>query len=162
MVRIDPTTGKQVFAPIHVGNGPTGIAFGHGAAWVANSLDGTVSRIDPETNSVTALVPTGNGPDAVAVDPRGIWVSNQFDGNVVRIDPSRNQVAQRVSVGGRPLGLAMSGDAVLVAVRHSGAGHRGGTLVLRAERARRKGERTPSTPSTTRLRSTRTFCHSCG
>ena len=140
VVRIDPTTGKQVFAPIHVGNGPTGIAFGHGAAWVANSLDGTVSRIDPETNSVTAAVLTGNGPDAVAVDPRGIWVSNQFDGNVVRIDPGRNQVAQRVSVGSRVSGLAMSGDAVLVAVPHSGAGHRGGTLVLRTNGPRKKGD----------------------
>ena len=162
VVRIDPTTGKQVFAPIHVGNGPTGIAFGHGAAWVANSLDGTVSRIDPETNSVTATVPTGNGPDAVAVDPRGIWVSNQFDGNVVRIDPGRNQVAQRVSVGSRVSGLAMSGDAVLVAVPHSGAGHRGGTLVLRTNGPRKKGTPTPSTRSTTRFRGTRTFCHSCG
>jgi YVTN family beta-propeller protein len=140
VVRIDPTTGKQVFAPIRVGNGPTGITFGHGAAWVANSLDGTVSRIDPKTNSVTATVLTGNGPDAVAVDPRGIWVSNQFDGNVVRIDPSRNQVAQRVSVGSRVSGLAMSGDAVLVAVPHSGAGHRGGTLVLRTDGPRKKGD----------------------
>ncbi len=138
VVRIDPTTGKEVFAPIHVGNGPTGITFGHGAAWVANSLDGTVSRIDPETNSVTATVLTGNGPDAVAVDPRGIWVSNQFDGNVVRIDPNRNQVAQRVSVGGRVSGVAMSGDAVLVAVPHSGAGHRAGTLVLRTNGPRTK------------------------
>ena len=140
VVRIDPTTGKQVFAPIPVGNGPTGIAFGHGAAWVANSLDGTVSRIDPKTNSVTATVLTGNGPDAVAVDPRGIWVSNQFDGNVVRIDPGRNQVAQRVSVGSRVSGLATSGDAVLVAVPHSGAGHRGGTLVLRTNGPRKKGD----------------------
>ena len=134
VVRIDPTTGKQVFAPIHVGNGPTGIAFGDDAAWVANSLDGTVFRIDPETNSVTAAVATGDGPDAVAVDARGIWVSNQFEGKVVRIDPARNHVAQRVSVGGRPSGLAISGDAVLVAVRHTGAGHRGGTLVVRADR----------------------------
>ena len=140
VVRIDPTTGKQVFAPIHVGNGPTGIAFGHGAAWVANSLDGTVSRIDPETNSVTALVTTGNGPDAVAIDPRGIWVSNQYDGKVARIDPARNQVAQRVGVGGRPSGLAMSGDAVLVAVGHSGAGHRGGTLVLRTNGPGKEGD----------------------
>ncbi len=135
VVRIDPTTGKQV-ASIQVGNGPTGIAFGDGAAWVANSLDGTVSRIDRDTNSVTAAVPAGNGPDAVAVDARGVWVSNQFDGNVVRIDPGRNQVAQRVSVGSRTLGLAISGDAVLVAVRHAGAGHRGGTLVLRSDRPR--------------------------
>src|SRR5262249_11404918 len=129
----DPRTGKQVFAPIHVGKGPTGIGFGHGAAWVANSLDGTVSRIDPDTNSVTALVTTGNGPHAVAVDARGIWVSQQFDGNVVRIDPIRNEPAQPVSVGGRPSGLAMSGDNVLVAVRQPGIGHRGGTLVLRAQ-----------------------------
>ena len=130
VVRIDPKTAKQV-ASIQVGNGPTGIAIGDGAAWVANSLDGTVYRIDPDTNSVTAAVTTGNGPDAVAVDARGVWVSNQFDGNVVRIDPGRNQVAQRVSVGSRTLGLAISGDVVLVAVRHSNAGHRGGTLVLR-------------------------------
>ena len=93
-----------------------------------------------ETNSVTAAVPTGNGPDGVAIDPRGIWVSNQFDGKVVRIDPGRNQVAQRVSVGSRPSGLAMSGDAVLVAVRHSGAGHRGGTLVLRTNLSKEKGD----------------------
>jgi peptide/nickel transport system substrate-binding protein len=139
VVRIDPATGKQVSAPIHVGNGPTGITFGHGAAWVANSLDGTVSRIDPDTNSVIATVLTGNGPDAVAVDPRGVWVSNQFEGDVVRIDPGRNQVAQRVSVGSRVSGLAMSGSAVLVAVPHSGAGHRGGTLVLRTDGPTSKG-----------------------
>jgi YVTN family beta-propeller protein len=136
VVRIDPTTGKQV-AAIQVGNGPTGIAFGEGAAWVANSLDGTVSRIAPDTNSVTAAVPTGNGPQAVAVDARGIWVSNQFGDDVVRIDPGRNQVAQRVSVGNRPSGLAMAGGAVLVPVRQSGAGHRGGTLVLRADRLKK-------------------------
>jgi YVTN family beta-propeller protein len=134
VVRIDPTTARQIFAPIHVGNGPTGIAFGDGAVWVANSLDGTVYRIDPDTNSVTAAVTTGDGPDAVAVDARGVWVSNRFDSTIVRIDPGRNVVAKRVSVGSRPLGLATSGDAVLVAVSSSGAGHRGGTLVLRADR----------------------------
>ena len=133
VVRLDPTTGKQVFA-IQVGNGPTGIAFGDGAAWVANSLDGTVYRIDPDTNSVAALVATGDGPDAVAVDARGVWVSNQFGGDVVRVDPRTNQVAKRVSMGSRPLGLAVTGDAVLVAVHDSGAGHRGGTLVLRSDR----------------------------
>jgi len=133
VVRIDPRSGKQVFAPIHVVNGPTGIAFGDGAAWVANSLDGTVYRIAPSTNSVTAAVTTRDGPDAVSVDARGVWVSNQFGGDLVRVDPRKNEVTERVSVGSRPLGLAMSGDAVLVAVRHSDAGHRGGTLVVRAD-----------------------------
>jgi YVTN family beta-propeller protein len=79
---------------------------------VANSLDGTVSRIDPGTNSATALVPTGDGPDAVAVGARGVWVCNQFGADVVRVDPRTNQVTKRVSVRSPPLGLATSGDAV--------------------------------------------------
>src|SRR5207253_2407188 len=57
---------------------------------------------------------------------------------VVRIDPGATHVVQRVSLGS-PSGLALSGDAVLVAVRHSGAGHRGRTLVLRADRPKHGG-----------------------
>jgi YVTN family beta-propeller protein len=136
VVRIDPTTRKQVFA-IHVGNGPTGIAFGDGAAWVANSLDGTVSRIDPETNSQSAVISVGNGPTGVAVDSRGVWVSNQFGGTLVRIDPRTNRPGRPIGVGNRPQGMAVVGGNVLVTLRESDAGHRGGTLVLRADRPKR-------------------------
>ena len=135
VVRIDPTTGKQVFA-IQVGNGPTGIAFGDGAAWVTNSLDGTVSRIDPETNSQAAVIPVGNGPTGVAVDSRGVWVSNEFGGTLVRIDPRTNRPGRPVSVGSRPQGMTVTGGNLLVTLGESGAGHRGGTLVLRADRTR--------------------------
>jgi YVTN family beta-propeller protein len=133
VARIDPTTGKVV-QTIAVGNGPTGLAFGNGAAWVANSLDGTVTRIDPETNSVAATIPTGNGPTAIAVGVRGVWVSNQFDGTLVRIDPRTNQV-RRIVVGNRPQGVAVFGSDLLVSVRQSGAGHRGGTLTFRMNRS---------------------------
>jgi YVTN family beta-propeller protein len=34
---------------------------------VANSLDGTVSRIDPERVSVAATIPVGSGPSALAI-----------------------------------------------------------------------------------------------
>ena len=74
-----------------MGGGPTGIVFGAGSVWVTNSLDGTVSRIDPGTNSVVATIPTGNGPAALDADDSGVWVSNQFDGTVVRIDPTTNR-----------------------------------------------------------------------
>lgn len=130
VVRIDPATGKQV-AAIQVGNGPAGIAYGGRAAWVANSLDGTVSRIDADTNTVRATVPTGNGPAGVVVGPHGVWVSDQFDGTLVRIDPRTNQVAQRLNLGHPPQALAVSASNVLVTVRQSGAGHRGGTLRVR-------------------------------
>ena len=116
---------------ISVGSGPTGIDFGAGSVWVANSLDGTVSRIDTETNSVTATIPTGNGPTALDADERGVWVSNQFDGTIVRIDPTTNQVTRRITVGNRPQGVAVADGTVLVGVRESDAAHRGGTLTVR-------------------------------
>ncbi len=131
--RIDPRTG-DVEQTIHVGNGPAGLALGSGTVWVANSLDGTVSRIDATTNSIAATIPVGNGPTAVAVDASGVWVSNAFDGSLVRIDPRTNQAAPRISVGNRPQGVAIMGGEVLVTVRQSDAGHRGGTLTMRMNR----------------------------
>jgi YVTN family beta-propeller protein len=133
VARIDPKSGR-VIQPIAVGNGPAGIAFGSGAAWVANGLDGTVSRIDPATNSVAATIPVGDGPAAVAVDAHGVWVSDQFDGKLARIDPRTNQVVERLSVGNRPQGVAVSRGDLLVSLRQSGAGHRGGTLTMRMNR----------------------------
>ena len=55
VVRIDPQA-DQVVATINVGSGPTAIAVGFGSVWVTNSLDGTVSRIDPATSAVQATI----------------------------------------------------------------------------------------------------------
>ena len=132
-MRIDPRSGKSV-GSIAVGNGPAGIAFGSGAAWVANSLDGTVSRIDPTTNSVTASTSTGNHPIGVAVGAGGVWVTNELAGTLVQIDPRTTQVVRRIDVGNRPLGVAISGGKVLVSVREAGVGHRGGTLTVQMNR----------------------------
>jgi peptide/nickel transport system substrate-binding protein len=132
VVRIDPAS-SEVVAALQVGNGPSGIAFGDGAAWVANSLDGTVSRIDPATNSIASVIPVGNGPTGIAVDSHGVWVSNQFGGNLARIDTRTNQSSRSISVGNRPQGITAAGGNVLVALRASGAGHRGGTLTLRSD-----------------------------
>jgi YVTN family beta-propeller protein len=57
-----------------VGNGPSGIAFGADQVWVANSQDGTVSTIDPQTNEVGTRR-LGFRPTAVAVEERAVWVA---------------------------------------------------------------------------------------
>ncbi len=51
------------------------VAVGAGAVWVANSADGTVSRIDPATNTVTATITLGGEPVAVAVSGTTVWVA---------------------------------------------------------------------------------------
>ena len=54
---------------------------------------------------------------------------------MVRIDPSTNRPGKPIRVGDRPQGVASSHGKLLVAVRQSGAQHRGGTLVLRERRS---------------------------
>jgi peptide/nickel transport system substrate-binding protein len=129
IVRIDSRRGSVVDR-MNVGNGPTGVTFGDGALWVANSLDGTISRIDPRTNTVTATIAVGEGPNGIAVGPGVVWVSGEFSETIARIDPAENQVVERISISNRPKGLALAGNRVWFAVQASGAGHRGGRLVV--------------------------------
>jgi len=64
-----------------------GVAVTPNAVWVANGLDGTVSRIDPESNVVSQTITVGNGPNGAASDENGVWVTNSADGTVTRINP---------------------------------------------------------------------------
>jgi YVTN family beta-propeller protein len=48
---------------------------GGGAVWVANSGDGTVSRIDPETNAVVATITIGGTPVGIAFGGETVWVA---------------------------------------------------------------------------------------
>jgi YVTN family beta-propeller protein len=60
---------------ISVGVDPVALAVGPDAIWVANSGDGTVSRIDPGTNSVTGTIRIGHRPLGVAVGDGLVWAS---------------------------------------------------------------------------------------
>jgi peptide/nickel transport system substrate-binding protein len=98
-----------------VGNGPTGIALGDGAVWVANSLDNSVSRIDPNRGVVVATIPVGGTPSGVAVGLGAVWVSNAGDGTVSRISPSSKAVIRSIPVGNGPGAIAVGAGAVWVA-----------------------------------------------
>ncbi len=57
--RIEPGP-SPITRTIDVGVGVTFLAFGAGAVWAANYIDGTVARIDARTNDVEAT-PVGGG-----------------------------------------------------------------------------------------------------
>jgi YVTN family beta-propeller protein len=42
---------------------------------VANESEGTVSRIDPATNTVIATIPIGGAPQGIAVSGTTVWVA---------------------------------------------------------------------------------------
>ena len=62
---------------IPVGKAPTGVAVRPGSVWVANSGDGTVSRIDPEINEVTKTIEVGESPQSIIAANGRIWVTVQ-------------------------------------------------------------------------------------
>ena len=74
VVRFDSETARKV-AEIPVGRGATAVAVGLGNVWVANSVDHTISRIDPRTNAVVETIDVGARPEDVTVDDDAVWVA---------------------------------------------------------------------------------------
>ncbi len=69
--RFDTATG--IARTFDVGQGVDSVAFGAGAAWAANSLHGTVTRLD--AGGVTATIDVGGTPRALAAGAGRVWVA---------------------------------------------------------------------------------------
>jgi YVTN family beta-propeller protein len=116
LFRVNPVT-HAVVDHVPVGSYPSAVTVSQtGDLWVANSGDGTVSRVSPATDGVVgAPIPVGNLPVAIASGPSGVWVANQGDDTVMRINPLTGAVSRPVGVGGLPDGIAVGPNAVWVA-----------------------------------------------
>jgi virginiamycin B lyase len=60
---------------VPLGRGTAGVAVGFGDVWVASSIDGTVTRIDPQTGEVVATIEVDGEPEDVGVGAGGVWVT---------------------------------------------------------------------------------------
>ena len=114
VVRVDSS---GAITQIPVGRGPSAIAVGKRAVWVANALDGTVKSIDPATSAVITTIAVGSSPTAIAIDGDSVWVANGGDGTLVRVDEQTNRVTAKVEVGGSPQALAVGGGKVWASVQ---------------------------------------------
>lgn len=111
--RIEPSTGKVTTFP--VGAAGRGIAVGGGSAWISDSAQNRLVRVDVGTNDVTQVIGVGSGPSAVALSGSSVWVANTLDGTVSQVDAATNQVRATIPVGVNPGAIAASADAVWVA-----------------------------------------------
>ena len=129
LMGVSPAT-NSVLRSVDVGAGAGALAAGEGAVWVANPLNGTVTRVDPERGVVTATVPVGreDEPVGLAAGDGAVWVANRQARTLARIDPERAVVTERLRLGNEPRAVALVGERVWAAVAATGAGHRGGTL----------------------------------
>lgn len=105
VLRIDPVSGRVLATITGPEYGGTGIAVGAGAVWVAATYGGSLARIDPATNSITAMVPVGSYPLAVAAGYGSVWVRNEDSSSISRVDPASDQVVETID------GLFSPGEA---------------------------------------------------
>src|SRR4029453_6874505 len=112
--RVDPTS-ATLEAPISTpGGGPGALTGADGSVWVANTLSGTVARIDPVTELVIRSVPTSGAPTDIATGEGAVWVLNGLAGTVDAIDPRTNQIVANVVVPPGSGGVAVGAGFVWV------------------------------------------------
>jgi streptogramin lyase/predicted Ser/Thr protein kinase len=99
-----------------VGDSPTGVALVDGSAWVANTGDETVTRLDARTGRRQAPpIPVGEDPRAVAASAGAVWVGNFGDGTVSRVDTRTNRAAPPIPVGAAPTDIVVGPGRIWVA-----------------------------------------------
>jgi YVTN family beta-propeller protein len=99
--------GGPVQAAIRVGTAPSWVLVAEGSVWVANSEDGTVSRIDPATNRVTATIQVGGHLGRLTADSGAVWVftTEGLAAFLRRIDPASNRVAETLPLPRLPVAV---------------------------------------------------------
>jgi DNA-binding beta-propeller fold protein YncE len=85
---------------------PLPVAVSNGAVWVRNEGIGTLSKIDPATNTVASTLDVNtfngrSGQDAIAVVSSGMWLAGI---SLQEIDPRTNRVARTIDQAGVTLG----------------------------------------------------------
>lgn len=112
VVRIDPLTNRiattiPLGSPTQVSTGPLGLVVTSDATWVANTWgtteapNGSVVRIDPQTNRIVARIalgsaPSDSGPVGVAASDDAVWASVPSTRSIVRIDPTTGSAVAEV------------------------------------------------------------------
>jgi len=121
-IRIDPKTLEQT-GDAFVGVGPQGIDAGPGAVWVANTDDGTVTEIDPDTaEAVNNAITVGGRPSDVAAGGGQVWVIDNLQGRLIPIETEggTSVMGDPITTLPRPRGLALGFGSVWVASGQEG------------------------------------------
>ncbi|MGZ8194625.1 MAG: beta-propeller fold lactonase family protein [Methylosarcina sp.] len=89
-----------------------------------NNLNGTVSVIDPATNTVVASIPVMSNPTRLVAAPDGtkVYVSNKESDTVSVIDTANNTVSTTVTVGDGPEHMVITSDGAALFVANGYAG----------------------------------------
>jgi virginiamycin B lyase len=83
---------------IDVGLQPRFVTFALDDVWVSSYFDGSITRIDPETEEVVATVETPVAPDGLAFDGTTLWVATEIGPELAGIDVATQEVVAEATV----------------------------------------------------------------
>ena len=103
VLAIDPRT-NRVTATIAIPEGSGGIAVGAGYVWVTNSLDVTVTKLDPVGGDVVDTIPLGppgsGSPEPIAVGDGAVRVGDGLAAAIWKIDAATDAVVANPGLRG--------------------------------------------------------------
>ncbi|MGA8533772.1 MAG: hypothetical protein WB615_06670 [Candidatus Tumulicola sp.] len=114
--RIDAATNRLV-ARVRVPGKPcSGLAYGFDSLWVPLcGVHPGLARVDPKTNTVSAVLPIGPGLSEGGITTSGdsVWMATG-NGTLARIDPMTNRIRQKIAVARGSYNPLFSDGAVWV------------------------------------------------
>jgi streptogramin lyase len=114
LARIDPGRDKAG-QPAHIAGSIDALAYGEGALWVMDKLDGLILKLDPITGKEIDRFHERGQLDAFSVAFGSIWVVDSNGGTVTQLDPDTgHQIGSVIAVGKRPTSIAAGFGAVWV------------------------------------------------
>jgi virginiamycin B lyase len=111
--RLDAATGKSV-AMVASGSGsaPFAIASSPDSIWVLTDDKTTLTRIDPDTNSIVSEIRLPPNCRSIFYAAISLWVACPGEKRILRVDPQTNLVTARIEVSAEPISVAFGGATV--------------------------------------------------
>jgi YVTN family beta-propeller protein len=113
--RIDPLTETRTQTISLGGARATGLAFGLGKLWVADSVDRALLVFDPQSGGLRRTLDLDAHPTTVALGAGLVWVADYDAGSVTGVDARSGHTVTTARVGNGPTAIAFGGGAVWVA-----------------------------------------------
>ena len=121
LLRLDPKTGKPTATlGVTVGKAKLALAANPDSLWLLSDDKTTLSRIDPEQNSVVAEIRLPAACNSVLFAEASLWVTCPAANRLLRIDPKTNLVSQRIEIAGGPVAQAFGEGSLWVLSKSEG------------------------------------------
>jgi DNA-binding beta-propeller fold protein YncE len=97
-----------------LGSEPRLIAAGHGGLFVTDFIDGTLTRIDPQTGTRAVSRRLCEGPQGMAEEAGAMWVACTSGDEVIAVDERTLRVLGRTVVANEPDAIRADGSRLFV------------------------------------------------